>query len=130
MQYDKELKQFEENLSILKAFCHKYGDKLPELLVSLSGNMSGEQPYASAYLRYSDDETRDRALQLLGELFGRQGWTGKQDRGDEYHDWFKIIDSVKFTIYGAKQSPPTPPEYKVQPTEFPLLLEATSDASH
>ena len=67
---------------------------------------------------YSTDEA---TLDAFGRAFGKDGWTAKPD-GRTY-DWHKRVGNIDIKLGGVATVPPLV-EYAVQPSEFPILLEA------
>jgi hypothetical protein len=65
--------------------------------------------------------TSEAALDACGRAFGKDGWTAKPD-GRSY-DWHKTVGNIAIELRGVKEVPPLV-EYKVQASEFPVLLEA------
>lgn len=110
-------------LVLAEIFVLKYGDKLPD---GLGGFWTGS--FGTSFdiaLRSRSDDDRQKALTLLGEVFGRAGWLATMNQsGYGFHgfDWSKTVDGVKVKIEGAQRFD-QPESFPVDPRSFPLQLE-------
>jgi len=106
--------ELKSNIEHAEAFMERYGPALekPEA-TRLSGGSYGPP---SVSLRKQD-------AALLGEVFGKSGWSRKVDRYSDSpaFNWVKEVDGIVITINGAEEldmdgSP-------VSEKAFPILLE-------
>lgn len=107
-------------LAVAELFALKYDSKLPDGLGSLWTGSFGTRFDIS--LRGRSQSDRDKALSLLGEVFGRGGWEAKISFNHDYFDWSQRIDGVEIKIEGA-QPTGQPKSFPVDPKQFPLQLE-------
>lgn len=142
MKLQDQTNAFSAALETLKNFSWLYNNKIPEGLVSMSLYVVQEyrvdgpstplgKVHANISLSCQVDSERDRALTLLGDVFGRHGWTAKRN-GSAYqpgYDWSKELQGVKITITSAKMLPKERDDIPVAPQEFPVLLHDAGESS-
>lgn len=118
------LDKYQTNLDKMTRFLSRWEHKLdPDLGII---NISPDSARYTVFLRYRDEHERIKALVLLGEVFGRDGWTIEEDRSAEADDWTRTIDEVIVTIYGAEQWPAKPKDRLVPITKWPIALMETN----
>ncbi len=115
---EKQYDGMKAELEKLRAFLDSYGSKIPDGLGNISLYNRAEFAVMLSHRANSD---RDRALQVVGDIFGREGWTAKPEYGGQSFDWTKEIDGVRLNIYGAETLPKLEP-MPVPPSKFPLQL--------
>jgi hypothetical protein len=104
---------------IATKFADKYGDRLPEGLADLGvGSM-----YPTLYIStgYSE-QNRIKALTLIGEVFGRDGWTQHLNFDRTSYNWKRTLDGVFITIGPAEKIPTEIDARPVPPSKFPIQL--------
>lgn len=114
----QSIEQTHIGVQIATAFAKKYADKLPEDLGSLFISDSNVHCTVSLSHSWITAEDRAKALTVLGDIFGRDGWLAKSD--GHLINWSKKLDGVALSIIGAEWMPEhsTP----VHPSKFPLQL--------
>lgn len=118
-QIQNDMEAIASNTQIMADFVAKYGAAIPDGLANLS---CSTKPRLSIDLDYQDAKNTERALATIGEIFGRSGWTSKQNAYKSNHrDWEKTIDGVFIKVDGAEKFPAAE-ERLVAPVEFPLML--------
>lgn len=114
------IEQIATQLNKATEFVKVYGELLPDTF----GYFTIRSDYCiyTVSLTYESDSNKERALALIGDLFGTKGWTSKPDAENRNFDWFKLLPcGVKVKIYGAAKMPEYV-EQPVPPTAFPLAL--------
>lgn len=140
------LKDYLQALDLLngtfREFCSQFDSKIPEdfftpsitfnFCNTVDGDIKDQSKFhLVCHLNYVTDQDRDRALTLMGDLFGRHGWTASQTNSSYERprlDWTKEVMGIPITIYGAKFLPKQPDEIPVMPSEFPVLLRDRPDS--
>lgn len=112
------INQAQESVKVMELFALKYGAKLPKELVRFS--LSVPRPFCFIRLGYTNED-RDRALSVVGEVFGRADWTASRDRHNDCFNWDKTLDGVNIYISGAQKFD-QPEKFPVDPKQFPLQL--------
>lgn len=110
----KQIEQIETSLALLASFDAKYGQlmttKTGEELLCVTG-LSGRAGISIS----------QQHLALVGEVFGREGWTRKVSYfGKNYH-WTRTIDEVHIRIDDAEEIP-VANDSPVPAKAFPLQI--------
>lgn len=122
-----QLAKLTTNLAMLTAFVDAYADKLPEHFghIDINDTVTGTASFR-LHLGSSagcDAQERDRALSLIGDTFGRNGWTkGLNCRCDAF-DWSQDFNGVLVTIFSAEPIPQALGKMPVPASAFPIQLE-------
>lgn len=119
------LNLYSTQLEILSVFLTKYDDLLPLDFGSVSISSIYNHPTCVFCLPTDDRDTegnREKALTLLGDVFGRNGWEAKLDYNGRYFNWRKDVDGVSICICSAKRAVKAN-TFPVPPSEFPILLQ-------
>ena len=106
-------------LHIAESFAEKFGEQLPEGLASIT--VFGATPELYVSSGYSTDD-RNRVLLLIGDLFGRSGWSRSVDYGRESFSWKKIVDGVSIVLSRVESVEIPADKSPVPPAAFPLQL--------
>jgi len=117
------LSKIQSAISLLDSFVSNYGSKIPDGVGCIGlGWGSGHDPSFCLHMTHMSDQNRLRGLQMMGDVFGRDGWVSTPRRNDACFDWKKTVDGVAVEIYGAEVMPQMVP-MPVHPSKFPLQLE-------
>lgn len=119
-QIQSDLDRIASTVQILADFVGKYGEKIPDGLATIA---LGAKPSFTIDLDFASPEDRERALAIVGDILGRNGWEAKQSTY-KYNsiNWMRDIAGVACRIDGAEMLPPIM-DHLVDPKEFPLMLE-------
>jgi len=107
-------------LKVAEHFALCYQSKLPETFGHFS--IDAESVSFFCALEHVSDAERQASLQIMGEVFGRQGWESKLNYNRKAYDWSKTLDNVRLCIYGATLVD-VPTSFPVPASSFPILLE-------
>lgn len=103
-----------------EVFAAKYSAKLPDGLGAFAcGNFGAD---FTIYLRGRSPSDRDKALILVGDVFGRGGWVAESAYGHDGFHWKQVVDGVAITIQYAQEID-SPKTFPVNPNQFPVQLE-------
>lgn len=108
--------------ALLAAFADKFGDKLPEGLAGFS--KVSDEPRLFISTGWNDAD-RQRSLALVGEVFGREGWTQELSYDRKTYNWKREVDGVQVHINSAEIVPVEKNDQPVHPAKFPLQLTDT-----
>lgn len=120
MQLEETIKNVKKQVEIAEVFVLKYDAKLPEGLGSLMISNEGVQYFI--HLTGKTDDDRQRALSVLGDVFGRSDWSATATYNRRGYDWGKRLDGVRLHIFEAQKTD-EPDSFPVDPKQFPLQLE-------
>lgn len=116
-----QLAAYERGLATMRQFVAEYDSKIPDGLGF--SYVDKDDAAFMVNLAYRSETDRQRALQVMGDLFGRDGWTAKPDHNNKAFDWNKTLDTgMRLAIYGAEKLPELVPML-VPPSKFPIQLE-------
>lgn len=116
------------NLTLAQAFADKFGDKLPKEVAAIHGVNCFGAPECSISTGYYPDD-RLRALSLVGDVFGRDGWKRLKDYGNETFSWSKTVDGVRVLVPRVENIEIPLNDSPVPVNAFPLqLAETTTEA--
>lgn len=124
-QRQTSLDQYSTQLAVLSNFVFLYDSKIPDDFGSIGISSISYKPTCVFCLPTDDRDTegnREKALTLLGDVFGRNGWEAKLDYNGRYFDWRKDVDGVSICICSAKRAVKAD-TFPVPPSEFPILLQ-------
>lgn len=116
MTRKEKISRVQKNIDLAKQFLQKYDELLPEDF----GNISVEHEMHITF--HCSNDLREQQLELLGRVFGRNGWTAELEYYGKFFNWSKELDGVKLIIYCAQNST-TPEKFPVDPKQFPIQLE-------
>lgn len=117
-----QFEKFETGMNTLGAFVAKYSEalKLPDNMAQIS--LSGDFTQCTIFANWAPNEDgRQRILSVVGEAFGRDGWTRKPEVYNGTFNWLKTLDGVHVTVQSAQKMPEAE-ESPVYPNEFPIML--------
>lgn len=119
----KQAAKLAESDEARRIFAAEFGDKLPEGLASFA--TITDVAMCFIHTGHSPDD-RQRALALIGDVFGRTGWTQELNYDRKTYNWKRVISGVLVQITNA-ESAPVETTKEVPPNKFPLqLVEATA----
>lgn len=116
----EQIQKQKELLRNTELFVIKYDSKIPKGLGMLIFGVDYVCFYVS--LDGKTDSDRNRALAVMGDIFGRGGWDAQLEYRGRHFDWSKMLDSVSVKISCA-QPIGKPEKFPVDPKSFPLQLE-------
>lgn len=123
MQIHEQLSKLKQSVGVLDAFISEYGDQLPDGLGTIDLGFGVDPvPRYGIYLTSKVERDRLRALQVLGDVFGRNDWTSKPSYDSRSFDWKKVLSGVEISIAGAETLPPLQ-SMPVPASKFPIQLE-------
>jgi hypothetical protein len=118
-QLQKSLAQTKEQVKLAELFLIKYCSKLPDGMGTLS---IGQNSFTYAVnLGYKTEDDRNKALTIMGDVFGRADWVAKITYNRDGYDWSKKLDGCSLYIFEA-QKLSAPQDFPVNPTQFPIQL--------
>jgi hypothetical protein len=116
--FAQQIADAEAAIEVVKLFLLKYESKIPAGM----GNIDVASKSFFVFLNGRSDNDRTRALTVMGDVFGRSGWSSTFDRYDASYNWSKTVDGVKLSIQSA-QKPNQPDSFPVDPKQFPIQIE-------
>ena len=119
-----QIAEFRKHVETLEAFSAKYADRFPPEVKPLGSFHGPEIRVWAGEPFVPNEDGHQRVIALIGEVFGRGGWTRKLNACKTHFSWVQIIDGVKVTVDDAEPVEIRGDNTPVHPTEFPLLLAA------
>lgn len=120
IQIEDAINKAKEATKVAELFAIKYSAKLPDGLGNFATGSYGTT--FNIYLKGRDEEDRQRALLILGDVFGRAGWIATPAYSNDGFHWGQKIDNVQVDITYA-QEVNTPKTFPVAPNQFPIQIE-------
>lgn len=118
-QLRKTYDGYRAQLKVADLFLTKYDSKLPEGLGTIIVNNDSVVFIVMLYRRAAYDT--NKALTVLGDVFGRADWQAQMNYSHDAFDWSKVVDGVTLRILNA-QTIDQPKAFPVNPNQFPIQL--------
>lgn len=126
MNLQKTIDTHRARLTAAQAFADAFGSKLPD---NFPGHLGMEYGliFGTSVPEHSERADAERLLALVGEVFGREGWTRKLSYDKTHFDWTRAIGGVAVCIGNVERIDDPRDGSPVLPGAFPILLAENAE---